>query len=66
MKNHKIIMALATMALIVLTGQAAQAKIMPFLAVPVSAIPEPSTWLAGALLLVPLGVSAVRAISKKK
>jgi hypothetical protein len=31
-----------------------------------SAVPEPSTYLAGALLLVPFGLSALRALNKKR
>ena len=59
MKTHKIITVAATVV-IVLLGQAAYAQSQP------APVPEPSTWLAGALLLVPLGVSALRSMRKNK
>jgi len=33
--------------------------------VPVTALPEPSTWITGALLLLPLGASALRIVRKR-
>jgi hypothetical protein len=64
MKTHKIITA-TTAIVIVLLGLAAQAQQADWKTVP-APVPEPSTWLAGALLLVPLGVSALRSMRKNK
>ena len=61
MKTHKIMTVTATIV-IVLLGLAAHAQTQPGVPAPV---PEPSTWLAGALLLVPLGVTALRSMRKK-
>lgn len=58
MKTHKLMTIAATIA-IVLLGQGAYAQSQP------APVPEPSTWLAGALLLVPFGVSALRSMRKK-
>jgi hypothetical protein len=60
-KGSKMIktIAITTLALCVmpLIAQASYAEIAP--------VPEPSTIFAGALLLVPFGISAVRALRRK-
>jgi ABC-type multidrug transport system permease subunit len=59
MKSYNIVTAAAIVA-IVFVGQAAFAQSQP------APVPEPSTFVAGALLVVPLAVGALRTIRKKK
>jgi len=51
-----IAIAISTMCVVPMIAQAT----------PVSSVPEPSTIFAGAALLVPIGISAVRAMLKNR
>ena len=62
MKTQKIIRAAAVIAIVFL----AQAALADGWKPTPAPVPEPSTWVAGALLLVPMGVTALRAMRKNK